>query len=280
MADNASLSDGFGGTVDVSADEAASGLLARVKLAYSADGVDTHVTADADGLLVNLGANNDVTVTSGTVAISGTPTVSVAGTASFTVDTVGLSAGTAYVGSVLIGDGTDRADMLALTNGTAVLVGIGDGSGDQITFPSPVTVGGTVTNGTAVYASGDTMGTAFALGGVGTFGSIYGARLYDPSDQGQNINAWLFSGTVTPSADNAAFSVSDADLLKALGVIQFTTWFDAVNGQVSVGKLTPVGHPASYYTSDGTAYAVLVSQGTGTYSGTAISFEFDCQPVS
>lgn len=66
--DNAALTDYL-----VSADEviATGELLQRVKLAYSADGVATHVTADADGLLVNLGANNDVTVT-GTVDLGAT----------------------------------------------------------------------------------------------------------------------------------------------------------------------------------------------------------------
>lgn len=43
----------------VSTDEAASGHIQRVKLAYSADGVDTHVTADASGLLVNTGSHID-----------------------------------------------------------------------------------------------------------------------------------------------------------------------------------------------------------------------------
>jgi hypothetical protein len=42
------------------------------KLAYSADGDSTHVPADASGLLVNLGANNDVTVTN-TVEVTGEP---------------------------------------------------------------------------------------------------------------------------------------------------------------------------------------------------------------
>lgn len=50
------------GTVISTDDAGASGHVQRIKLAYSADGVATHVTADADGLLVNLGANNDVTV--------------------------------------------------------------------------------------------------------------------------------------------------------------------------------------------------------------------------
>ena len=43
----------------VSTDEAASGHIQRVKLAYSADGVDTHVQADSAGLLVNLDVHKD-----------------------------------------------------------------------------------------------------------------------------------------------------------------------------------------------------------------------------
>ena len=46
----------------VSTDQAGDGShIQRVKLAYSADGVATHATVDADGVLVNLGANNDIT---------------------------------------------------------------------------------------------------------------------------------------------------------------------------------------------------------------------------
>lgn len=63
MADNVLVDNGGGTDYTVSTDEAASGQVQRVKLSYSGDGLDTHVTADADGLLVNLGANNDVTVT-------------------------------------------------------------------------------------------------------------------------------------------------------------------------------------------------------------------------
>jgi len=63
MADNvqfqsAQLATPASGTT-VSTDEAASGHIQRVKLAYSADGVDTHVQANANGLLVNTGAHLD-----------------------------------------------------------------------------------------------------------------------------------------------------------------------------------------------------------------------------
>ncbi len=62
MADNPTIDNGALTDYTVSTDEGTGGHVQRVKLAYSADGSETHVTADADGLLVNLGANNDVTV--------------------------------------------------------------------------------------------------------------------------------------------------------------------------------------------------------------------------
>ena len=64
MADQVLVDNGAEADYTVSTDDAgAAGQVQRVKLAYSADGVATHVPADADGLLVNLGANNDITGT-------------------------------------------------------------------------------------------------------------------------------------------------------------------------------------------------------------------------
>lgn len=68
MPDNVTVDNGGLTDYTVSADEAASGQVQRIKLAYSADGVDTHVQADADGLLVNLGANNDVELSAASLA--------------------------------------------------------------------------------------------------------------------------------------------------------------------------------------------------------------------
>ena len=50
----------------------ASGHVQIVKLARSTDGSATPITADADGMLVNLGSNNDVTVTGSVTANAGT----------------------------------------------------------------------------------------------------------------------------------------------------------------------------------------------------------------
>ena len=65
MADDVAITAGAG--TSIATDDCTSGHAQLVKLAYSADGNRTHVQADADGMLVNLGANNDITVTSGSI---------------------------------------------------------------------------------------------------------------------------------------------------------------------------------------------------------------------
>jgi hypothetical protein len=61
LADNVDITAGSGTTI--ATDDCTTGQVQLVKLAYGADGNRTQVVADADGLLVNLGANNDITVT-------------------------------------------------------------------------------------------------------------------------------------------------------------------------------------------------------------------------
>jgi hypothetical protein len=76
MADDVAITAGAG--TSIATDDCTSGHAQVVKLAYSANGDRTHIPADASGLLVNLGTNNDVTV-AGTVAegdpYSGNPVV-------------------------------------------------------------------------------------------------------------------------------------------------------------------------------------------------------------
>lgn len=68
------------GTKQVTDEHVTRGHMPVVKLAIATDGSATLIPADGtDGLLVNLGANNDVTVT-GTVAVSSVPTTTVQAT--------------------------------------------------------------------------------------------------------------------------------------------------------------------------------------------------------
>ena len=97
------------GTVVATDDCGAAGHVQRVKLAIATDGSATLIPADAtDGMLVNLGANNDVTVTSGAV----TSTVPVASTATLanitaaTASTTLQAANSNRLGLVIYNDST------------------------------------------------------------------------------------------------------------------------------------------------------------------------------
>lgn len=88
-------------------EHATRGHMPIVKLAYSADGDATHVPADADGLLVNLGTNNDVTVT-GTVTTTGAKpsTSALANVATSTTSATLLAANANRLGAMIHNDST------------------------------------------------------------------------------------------------------------------------------------------------------------------------------
>lgn len=102
MADNVLIDPGTTPSVPVSTDDAgAAGHVQRVKLALSADGSAAHATVTADGVLVDLGTNNDVTVTSsalpsGAATAAKQPALGTAGSPSTDVISVqGVGSGTA-----------------------------------------------------------------------------------------------------------------------------------------------------------------------------------------
>lgn len=84
MADGVDITAGSG-TKIATDDTGANGHVQLVKIAYSADGSSTHVSADAGGLLVNLGANNDVTVTGTVTAQDGGGSLTVDNSGTFAV---------------------------------------------------------------------------------------------------------------------------------------------------------------------------------------------------
>lgn len=123
MADNvqfqtAQLATPASGTT-VSTDEAASGHVQRVKLAYSANGADTHVQADADGLLVSLGTHKDAV-----------------GTAMAATD-IATATKSAIFGYTTSGGGSFQPVKVTPSGALTVEATVTDGSG-------PLTVDGTV----------------------------------------------------------------------------------------------------------------------------------------
>src|SRR3954471_20750 len=130
MADNVGVDNAALASYTVSSDEAASGQLQRIKLAYSADGVDTHVTADAQGLkvqgqvslansVVNVSQAGSYSVTQGTspwvvntggsVSVSGTTLASIVG--SINNNPLNVNASQAGSWAVTAGSGTNTLNV-------------------------------------------------------------------------------------------------------------------------------------------------------------------------
>lgn len=142
MADNVSfqsttLATPPDGTV-VSTDEATSGHIQRVKLAYSADGVDTHIQADANGLLINTGTHQDE-------VIHPIATTDIGLTTKSTI--FGYSTG-----------GAGSFEPVKVTPSGALTVEIDDGGG-SITVDGTVSIGGTAVVSVAGTASVSEVGT-------------------------------------------------------------------------------------------------------------------------
>lgn len=139
MADNIELNAGSGGATLATDDAGAAGHVQVVKLAIATDGSATPLPGDAtDGLLVNLGANNDVSVT-GSVAVTnaGLTELAAAIDTELQVDVVGsLPAGTNNIGDV---------DVLTIAAGDNNI-----GNVDIVTVPAPLSTTGGGTEATAL----------------------------------------------------------------------------------------------------------------------------------
>lgn len=145
MADGVPITAGSGTTI-LTDDTGATGHAQIVKLGVSADGSATLLPADGtEGLLVNLGANNDVLIGDGggsitvddgglTLSVDGTVTAD-AGTGFAPVVTDGSAAGT--TGTHVLG--TDGTNAQILSTNTSGHVNIADG-GNAITVDGTVSV--------------------------------------------------------------------------------------------------------------------------------------------
>ena len=128
----------------------------------------------------------------------------------------------------------------------------------------------TITAG--AYSAGD------AVGGLLTFdiiqnhnigGIIKSVVITDKAKQSVEFDLVLFNQTFTPTADNAAFDVSDADLLNCVGVanIPTTAYMDFVDNSVAiVGNLFVSAKSAD---DNGKLYGQLITRGTPTYASTS-----------
>ena len=134
-----------------------------------------------------------------------------------------------------------------------------------------------VVSAAAIYASGDAVGGKLEFTNVcSTYraaGRICQAKIKDNAKQNALLQLVLFKEDFTATADNAAFSVTDADLANCIGVMNFAvanyTSFDAN----SIGTMGLAGLEVNFpYTlvAGGTSLSgqLMVLTSTPTYAAT------------
>lgn len=127
----------------------------------------------------------------------------------------------------------------------------------------------------ASYVSGDFVGTdataidfSDLLRGTGAC-SIVTAVLVDYATQSKAMELWLFDDSITPPNDSAAWAISDADALKCVGVIPFSTYYASGNNSVANGVI-PNGRIAVKGGAN-TLVGALVVRDTPTYASGDVS---------
>ena len=96
----------------------------------------------------------------------------------------------------------------------------------------------------AAYASDDQFGAVFTFSAPAQ-GVIRDLRFHDRDNEGIDKEIWLFDVLPTLAADNAAFSLSDADSTHVIAVFAVTTWRLAVNNQIGFTANTPAAYTLS-----------------------------------
>jgi hypothetical protein len=124
-----------------------------------------------------------------------------------------------------------------------------------------VTVAG-LTTATTLYTDGDVLGTAVLSWNVGTAeGLILGAVMTNATVNMAAHDVFLYDRSVTAATNNTAHSVSDADRLFAIGIIQFPVPTNDALGQTSVVDSIAIPFIANGST---TIYGIAVTRSTHT----------------
>lgn len=127
-----------------------------------------------------------------------------------------------------------------------------------------------LTTATTAYTAGDTLGAVMSWDMTSAYGLIVGAVLTDVSDVVGAIDVYLLNASATFGTDNAAPSISDADILKVIGKIEFPAADDLGGARVaSIDSLSIPWHAAS----GTTIYGGLVTRDAHTFFGAATALQ-------
>lgn len=128
----------------------------------------------------------------------------------------------------------------------------------------------TVTAG--AYSADDAVGGKLTFTGCPEDGLIHNAVLIDNSEQAVELDLVLFSEDFTAVADNAAFTVSDADAANIVTIINIPAAnYKDIGGQkvaVVENKSIPFKLTEDTSTKYARLYGQLITRGTPTYVAT------------
>ena len=143
------------------------------------------------------------------------------------------------------------------------------GEGITITLTPTLTVAGAYVANDFVGTSATALIFAGAARVAGGSGVIKSALIVDGDLQSIGCELWLFDTNVTPPADNAAWTISDADAATCIGVIPFSTYYASALNSVSNGIVPNGGIEFSAVAT--TIWGCLVTRGTPTYTSGKLS---------
>lgn len=128
-----------------------------------------------------------------------------------------------------------------------------------------------LTTATTAYTSGDVLGgqLQFRIGdGFGAaYGEVENVVIIDKAAVIGTVELWLFTSAVTPAADNAAVSFSDADMQNLVTVLNCSTGY--ANAANKVQLLDPAESRPVFTGASGILYGSLVTRSGHTFFGAA-----------
>lgn len=137
---------------------------------------------------------------------------------------------------------------------------------------------------TSGLAANDVIFTATSIGNDGS-GYLESVWCYNLDDIDRGIDLYFMDSSFSVGAANAAFNMSDANAIKTLAKITFSSgsWLDATNSLLQVKGPSDTGMNVWLEASDpGTSsliYIVGVAKSTGGWSSGGLKFKIGLRPA-
>lgn len=101
-------------------------------------------------------------------------------------------------------------------------------------------------------------------------GSILSVMVIDSALQKVSGELWLFDSDPTPPADSAAWTISDANALRLVGIVPVSTYYDSAANSIGQSAASDVAFRCASSSKD--LYGCFVTRGAPTYADGDLTF--------